>query len=149
MKSIFLAAAACLFLAGPASAMTDAECATLWHQANAKGGTQLTGPESARYIAMLRIASKPLDADGTINQTIFNENCKADVFKIAAIDPGAPLTGANSFTEAQAEDRVVAAGMSLPSTMTKDANGIWRGVTIQNGKSRNVAVDYKGNVVAQ
>jgi hypothetical protein len=33
--------------------------------------------------------------------------------------------------------------------MTKDADGIWRGNATHDGKSGKVAVDFKGNVVAQ
>jgi putative membrane protein len=32
--------------------------------------------------------------------------------------------------------------------MTKDADGIWRGQAEKDGKTTSVAVDYKGNVVA-
>lgn len=90
-----------------------------------------------------------MGADGALNQQMFLENCKADVFKTAAVDAGAPLAGANSFTEAQAKDRVVASGIGMPAAMTKDDKGVWRGTAMKDGKSVNVAVDYKGNVVAQ
>ena len=149
MKTIFLAAAACLFLTAPALAMTDAECAALWTQADANGDGALSDAEAGRYMAMMRIANKTMSADGVITQAIFIENCKADIFKAAAVDVGAPLQGANSFTETQAKDRVVASGMSTPTTMLKDDKGIWRGAALQDGKSVNVAVDYKGNVFAQ
>jgi hypothetical protein len=33
--------------------------------------------------------------------------------------------------------------------MTKDDNGVWRGIAKLDGKSGQVAVDYKGNVVFQ
>ena len=61
---------------------------------------------------------------------------------------GAPLEGANSFTENQAKDRVVAAGFSNVSALTKDEKGIWRGTAVKDGKTVNIAVDYKGNVVS-
>ena len=97
----------------------------------------------------MRIANKPLGADGAMNEKMFQENCKADVFTTAAIDEGAPLEGANSFTESQAKDRGVAAGLSSVSALTKDDKGIWRGTAMKDGKSVNVAVDFKGNVVTQ
>ncbi len=75
--------------------------------------------------------------------------CKADVYAAHKADEGAPLKGANSFTEGQAKDRAVANGINPSGVMTKDGNGIWRGPATQDGKSVQVAVDYKGNVVAE
>ena len=112
MKAIFLVAAACLFLTGPALAMTDAECTTVWTQADANGDGVLSDAEAGRYMAMMRIANKAMSADGVITQAIFDENCKVDIFKAAAVDAGAPFEGANSFTETQAKDRVAASGMA-------------------------------------
>ena len=63
-------------------------------------------------------------------------------------NPGAPVAGANSFTENQAKDRAMAAGFTSVSALTKDENGIWRGTASKDGNTVNVAVDYKGNVVA-
>ncbi len=149
MKTFFLSAIACIALGAPASAMTDAECQAQWKQADINSDGILSGAEANRYLAMMRTANKTIDADATINETSFNENCKADVFKVAVIEVGAPLEGANSFTEEQAKDRIVGAGLDLPSALTKDEKGIWRGTATKDGKSVNVAVDFKGNVVAQ
>jgi hypothetical protein len=149
MKAIFLTATAFLFLSGPAFAMADAECATMWKQADANSDGALNGAETDRYMAMMRVANKTMSADGTMTETLFQENCKTDIFKTASVDEGAPLEGANSFTEAQAKDRVMANGMAMPATMTKDDKGIWRGTAMKDGTSVKVAVDYKGNVVAQ
>jgi putative membrane protein len=59
------------------------------------------------------------------------------------------LKGANSFTEAQAKDRALAAGLTSVSSLVKDGDGIWRGTAMKDGKTRKVAVDFKGNVVSQ
>lgn len=67
----------------------------------------------------------------------------------ATVDPGAPLPGANSFTEEQAKDRVTKAGFAGVSAMKKDDQGIWRGTASKSGATVNVAVDYRGNVVTQ
>jgi hypothetical protein len=149
MKPIFLAAVACLVLSGPALAMTDIECATLWKIADINGDGKLTGTEGDRYLAMMRIANQPAGANGTLTESVFQESCKTDFFKIADADIGAPFAGANSFTQSQAKDRVVAHGMSMPASLALDDKGIWRGTAMQDGKSVHVAVDYKGNVVAQ
>jgi hypothetical protein len=149
MKRNLLAAAAFLFVSGPALAMTETECADMWKQADANADGALATAETERYAAWMRMAEKPMMADGTMNEAMFKENCMANVFVNAAVDEGAPLEGANSFTEEQAKDRVIAAGMTAPSTLTKDEKGVWRGTATQAGKSMTVAVDYKGNVVAQ
>ena len=149
MKSILLAASACLVLSGPALAMTDVECVSMWKSADANSDGTLTGVEGDRYLAMMRIANQTVLADGTLTETQFQESCKTDIFKLATVEAGAPLTGANSFTESQAKDRVVANGLAVPAVLTKDENGIWRGSSMKDGKSVSVAIDYKGNVVAQ
>jgi hypothetical protein len=65
------------------------------------------------------------------------------------MDEGAPLKGANSFTLEQARDRAVAAGFTDVAVLTMDADGIWRGDAKKGGTAAKVAVDFKGNVVAQ
>ncbi len=149
MKKTLLAAAACLFISGPAFAMADADCTAMWKQADANGDGVLNGTEGERYAAWLRLAEKPL-ADGTnMNEAMFQENCKADVFATDVAEEGAPLEGANSFTEGQASDRIIAAGMTAPTGLAKDDKGIWRGTAMKGDASVNVAVDFKGNVVAE
>jgi hypothetical protein len=148
MKKTLLTAVACLFISAPAFAMTDADCTAMWKQADTDADGKLNETEGGRYSAWMRLAEKPM-ADGTMmDEAMFQENCKADVFASATVDEGAPLEGANSFTEGQASDRIVAAGLMTPSGLAKDDKGIWRGTAMKEGKSVNVAVDYKGNVVA-
>lgn len=149
MKSIFLTATACLIFSAPVLAMSEAECTSLWKIADVNSDGTLTGTEGDRYLAMMRIANQTIGSDGTLTETVFQESCKTDIFKIADVEAGAPIEGANSFTENQAKDRVVANGLAMPPVMTKDEQGIWRGTTMKDGKSVSVAVDYKGNVVAQ
>lgn len=64
-------------------------------------------------------------------------------------DPSAPLAGANSFTENQAKERMEKAGFTQVTNLKKDDKGIWRGSAMQGGKQTNVALDYRGNVVAK
>ena len=64
-------------------------------------------------------------------------------------NPCAPVAGANSFTEGQAKDRILAAGFTAVSSLAKDGDGVWRGSAMKDGKSVKVAVDFKGNVVSQ
>jgi len=60
-----------------------------------------------------------------------------------------PLPGANSFTESQAKSRIEKSGFVGISSLKKDDQGIWRGTAMKDGKTVNIALDYKGNVVAQ
>ena len=64
-------------------------------------------------------------------------------------NPGAPVAGANSFTEGQAKSRIEDKGFKNVSDLKKDDNGVWRGKADQDGKAVNVSVDFQGNVVAQ
>ena len=120
MKTIFLSVLACLIFSGSALAMTDVECNTLWKIADVNSDGKLSGTEGDRYLAMMRIANQTTGADGTLTETVFQESCKTDFFKIADADVDAPLSGANSFTEAQANDRIVARGISMPSSLLMD-----------------------------
>jgi hypothetical protein len=149
MKNLLLTSVAFLVLSLPAVAMTNEECATMWKQADANSDGALNGIESDRYLAMMRMSNKTMTADGTMTEKLFQENCKTDIFTTGAIDEGAPLEGANSFTESQAKDRIIAMNLSGVSALTKDEKGIWRGTAQKDGKNVNVAVDYKGNVITQ
>jgi hypothetical protein len=62
-------------------------------------------------------------------------------------DAGAPLAGSNSFTESQATARIVELGFTEVKGLSKDASGVWRGMAMKDGKSQNVALDFKGNIV--
>ena len=61
----------------------------------------------------------------------------------------APVPGANSFTEAQARERLEAHGYANVTDLKLDDQQIWRGKAVKNGASVNVAVDYQGNIVGQ
>ena len=134
-------------LSGPAFSATEAECAAAWTAADSKSQGFLIETDAPRYFAEMRVANK-LPADGKITKDSFHENCMAGMFENAKVDAGAPLSGANSFTEGQAKDRIVAAGFANVSALKKDDKGIWRGTAMQADKQVNVAVDFKGNVVA-
>ncbi len=57
-----------------------------------------------------------------------------------------PVAGANSFTEAQAQERIEKAGFTEVKSLKKDDQGIWRGTAKQGDKQVNVALDFQGNV---
>lgn len=60
--------------------------------------------------------------------------------------PGAPVKGANSFTESQARSRISEAGFSNITGLALDQDGIWRGKATRHGTEHDVALDYQGNV---
>lgn len=64
-------------------------------------------------------------------------------------NPTAPVEGANSFTEAQAKERIQDAGFQNVSALVKAETGIWQGKATKDGKEVVVSLDYQGNVVAQ
>jgi hypothetical protein len=64
-------------------------------------------------------------------------------------NPGAPVAGANSFTEGQAKSRIESHGFANVAGLRKDGDGVWRGTATQAGKSVKVSVDFQGNVVSQ
>lgn len=64
-------------------------------------------------------------------------------------NPTAPVEGANSFTEAQAKERIEEAGYTDVSGLKLDDKGVWQATAMKEGKSVSVALDYQGNVTAQ
>lgn len=61
----------------------------------------------------------------------------------------APVEGANSFTEAQAKERIEKAGYTEVTSLKLDDKGIWQAMAMKDGKSATVGLDYQGNIVAQ
>ena len=129
------------------AAMTSADCDAKWKSADTNADGTITEAEQASYFTNYRLAGKAL-SDDKLTKNQFMTDCQSGMYEEAAVDTGAPLSGANSFTEAQAQDRAVAHGFAAVSKLVKDDNGIWRGTATQDGKQVNVAIDYKGNVVA-
>jgi hypothetical protein len=136
-------------LAIPAYAASETDCEAMWKKADVNNDGTLTDAEALRYAAAMRVHEYKASADGKITQANFIDACKADVFVPKKIDAGAPLKGANSFTEGQAKDRALAYGYSSMASLVKDGDGIWRGSAMRDGKAVHVAIDYKGNVVPQ
>jgi hypothetical protein len=146
-KIVAIVALAATGFALPAWAATDAECQDMWKKADTNSDGVLSDGESMRYVAFMRIGNRTVATEGRITQAEFVEACKADIYAPRKADEGAPLKGANSFTEGQAKDRATAQGVESVSGLKKDDDGIWRGTATQGGKSVQIAVDYKGNVV--
>ena len=86
------------------------------------------------------LAQNPAANDGPNNKAI---NSKSEN------NPGAPVAGANSFTEGQARSRIESKGYTNLSGLKKDDKGVWRGTAMRDGKSVDVSLDFEGNVVAR
>jgi hypothetical protein len=67
----------------------------------------------------------------------------------AAHSDATPVPGANSFTEGEARSRMQDNGFAQISDLKQDNEGVWRAKATKDGKSVNVALDFKGNVVGQ
>ncbi|EBW2353326.1 PepSY domain-containing protein [Escherichia coli] len=65
------------------------------------------------------------------------------------VNPDAPVKGKNSFTEAQAKERIEAAGYTEVGALTLDDNGIWNAPAKKDGAAVTVQLDYQGNIVAK
>jgi len=64
-------------------------------------------------------------------------------------NPGAPVAGANSFTEGQAKSRIESSGYTNISELRKDDQGVWRGKAMKDGQAVSISLDFQGNVTAQ
>ena len=148
-KIIIAIATAGLIVLGCTSAkaaMTAAECQTRYTSADMANHGYVMETEAPSYFAFYRLGNKEI-ADGKLSKDTFLKDCTAGFYEVANVDKDAPLAGANSFTEGQAKDRIVAHGGSAVSALKKDDKGVWRGTATLDAAQQNVAVDYKGNVV--
>lgn len=88
-------------------------------------------------------------ASAAIAQSQTTQTPPADPAANAAVSTAAaPEPGANSFTEGQARSRLEKNGYSTITGLIKDAEGIWRAKAMKDGKSMDVALDFKGVIVA-
>ena len=131
----------------PVHAASEGECRALWKAADLNDDGILSDAEGRRYAAAMRVRDHKVPDDGKLTLASFLAACKADAYVPAKSEAGAPLKGANSFTEGQARDRALAWGAMNLSSLAKDPDGIWRGTAVWDGKPGQIAVDYKGNVV--
>lgn len=106
----------------------------------------LSETEAAQVYASGRLADVKVDEKG-YDHDAFVKICTDNTYARKTPEAGAPFEGANSFTEAQAQDRALAWGVTGVSALTKDDKGVWRGTGTVDGAAVSVAIDFKGNVV--
>jgi hypothetical protein len=134
MRFLMTAAAAATLIAGAALAQNyggAAQPAT----PNASTTTTNNAPAST--------TTAPTQNDTTANR---NGPSNPAVKTSEGNNPGAPVAGANSFTEGQAKARIEARGYANVTGLAKDTNGFWKGKAMKDGKPVNVTLDYQGNV---
>ncbi|MGE4079744.1 MAG: hypothetical protein AB7F22_29755 [Reyranella sp.] len=131
----------------PAHAASEGECRALWKAADLDGDDVLLEWEARRFAVAMHVRDPGSPADGKLTLAAFLDACKAGAYAPTKAETGAPLKGANSFTEGQARDRALAWGATNLSSLAKDPDGIWRGTAMWDGRPGQIAVDYKGNVV--
>ncbi|MGI4798554.1 MAG: hypothetical protein ACRYF2_24025 [Janthinobacterium lividum] len=125
-KAIFPAVvAAALGLSGLAQAQTTTQTQT--HTAAPSSSTNSTAPV---------VSGTGSATNNAVNTAPANNS-------------GAPVPGANSFTEGQARDRIQEKGFTQVNALSLDSKGVWRGKAMKNGQSVDVSMDYQGNVVPQ
>ena len=86
------------------------------------------------------LAQNPPANDGPNNKAINSKSGN---------NPGAPVAGANCFTERQAKSRIESKGYTNVSGLKKDDKGVWRGIAMRDGNSVDVSLDFEGNIVAK
>lgn len=111
------------------------------------GNGVLSEAEAPAIFARARLEGLTI-AESGYAKAEFLTACTENRFAPQTAETGAPLEGANSFTEEQAKDRAIAWGYTDVAALVKDEKGIWRGAATHNGQPVDVAVDYKGNVVS-
>ncbi len=74
------------------------------------------------------------------NPAIATDEAKAEREAVA------PAAGASSFTEDQARQRIVDAGYTDVTALSKSVNGSWQATAMKGGQSTTIVVDYQGNV---
>lgn len=64
-------------------------------------------------------------------------------------NPGAPVAGANSYSQSEAKSRMEAMGFTHVTMLAKDDTGVWRAHARKGHHKVIVSLDYQGNVVAE
>ncbi len=123
------------------------DCATEFASFDADGNGRISEDEAPAVYARARVDGVTVSPEGLTSDE-YAAICGSDHWKAQAVDEGAPLEGANSFTEEQAKDRALSWNFTEVSALQQDDKGIWRGTAKQGDATVNIAIDYKGNVVA-
>src|SRR5712672_1266882 len=101
------------------------------------------------YISIMALTTLLLSAAAFAQQPNSQSNTPAVNTPNSPPNPGAPVPGANSFTEGQAKSRIESNGYTNVVGLQKDAQGVWHGTASKDGRSVPVSLDFQGNVVSR
>ena len=90
-------------------------------------------------------AAGPTEPGGAVSPPAANGAVNTDA-NVTATDTAA---ASNSFTEGQAKGHIENAGYSNVTGLTKTPDGMWTAKASKDGKTMDVAVDFKGAVTAR
>jgi hypothetical protein len=158
MRPIFLTVVALALFAGCASAQTTRTNPSASSTRSTIPSSSSTSPASPCYSSTNPTSpcySSTAPANPCYSAAAPNEPCSPTSTPYSSSAPAvsAPITTSpqaapHAFTEDQAKARIEAIGYSSVSGLQKDANGIWRGKAMKDGKPVNVILDFKGSIVA-
>lgn len=126
--------------------LATADCEEQHRLFDINGDGFISQSESERDFARAGIDGVTIGPDG-LTRDQFLAICAADSWSQHTPEAGAPLEGANSFTEEQARQRAIAWNVTDVSALALDEQGVWRGTGKVGTDAVAVAIDYKGNVV--
>ena len=89
-------------------------------------------------------ATGPADPGGAVSPPQANSAVNPDANTTAT----ATAPASNSFTESQAKGHIEKAGYTDVTGLAKTADGMWTAKATKDGKTMNVALDFKGAVTA-
>ncbi len=140
-----LAAAALLAVSGAALAQGTAPSGT----STVVPGTNTVGTPAVTAPSGTAGAQTPGATVNTTPQASTRSPSAVQTRNTAHRTGAAPVAGRNSFTMAQANSRITAAGFTQVTGLKKDRQGIWRGQAQKDGAPTAVSLDYQGNVTGQ
>jgi hypothetical protein len=105
--------------------------------------------QNMRLILPLAVIAATISTAAVAQSANRDANTPAVNTPNAPPNPGAPVAGANSFTEGQAKSRIESSGYANVSELRKDDQGVWRGKAVKDGKAVIVSLDFQGNVTAR
>lgn len=99
MKRLMLASAMIIAASLPVSAqkLSQAECDTLWKQANPSGAATITEAQAQAFVSDVKAANP--DGDGTLDKSEFSKACGKGLVKSSSAGAGAGSSSGSSSGE--------------------------------------------------
>lgn len=104
----------------------------------------VAGPATVESIRLYQQAHK-LDATGQLDDTT-RRSLKLDDNDVVE-KPHTQMADGSRMSESDARKLIESQGFSRVTDLYRDDSAVWRGMATRNGKSGEVAIDAKGNVV--